>query len=133
MCAGYRKGNDFNVQRATQYSAREAAPERARLGFSGVVDSHDANEAGWDIDEDFPEVPHEWPREERWDVKLKGKWRHAENIYELDKFSAWALGCNVPCAVRWIPSELNAADKPSRSLEPAKGKQRVRTLARSGG
>ena len=81
MCAGYRKGDDFDVQWATQYSAREAAPERARLGFSGVVDSHDANEAGWDIDEDFPEVPHEWPREERWDVKLKGKWRHAENIY----------------------------------------------------
>ena len=153
-------------RRAVGHSAREAALERARLGPSGIVDSHDANEAGWDIDEDFPEVPHEWLREERWDVKLKGKWKHAENIYELEslallksfsrlargrygkdsrqlllvdhmavalsfsrsrsknrrvlqiirKFSAWALGRNVACAVRWIPSELNAADKPSRSL-----------------
>ena len=153
-------------RRTVGHSARESALECARIGPSGSLDHRDANEAGWDVDQNFPEVPHEWLREERWDVKLKGLWKHSEKIFELEtlallksfsrlaksrygrdsrqlllvdnmavalafsrsrsknrrvlqiirKFSAWALGRNVACAVRWIPSELNAADKPSRSL-----------------
>ena len=153
-------------RRTAGHSARESALEQARLHPSGNVNLHDVNEAGWDIDDGFPEVPHEWLEEERWKVKLKGTWKHPENIYELEslallksfsrfargrygknsrqlllvdnmsvalafsrsrsksrrvlqiirKFSAWALARNVACAVRWIPSESNAADKPSRAI-----------------
>ena len=152
-------------RRTARHSARESALEQARLSPDGSVDQRDAYEAGFDIDHGFREVPHELLKEDNWSVKLMGKWKHRENIYELEslallkafsriargrfghdtrqlllvdnmavclafsrcrsknrrvlniirKFSAWSLARNVACAIRWVPSELNAADKPSRT------------------
>ena len=158
---GFKSENDSGGQ----LSARESALEQARLSPDGSVDQRDAYEAGFDIDHGFREVPHELLKEDNWSVKLMGKWKHRENIYELEslallkafsriargrfghdtrqlllvdnmavclafsrcrsknrrvlniirKFSAWSLARNVDCAIRWVPSELNAADKPSRA------------------
>ena len=74
------------------HSAREAALELARLHLSGNVNLHDVNEAGWDIDHGFPDVPHEWLQEERWKVKLKGTWKHPEFM----SLTAWHSSNRFP-------------------------------------
>ena len=128
----------------------------------------DLLKAGWEIDQDFIEVPRALLHKADWEVKLHGKWEHSDNILVLEgyallkslmrvagtkhgqnirllllvdnlpialsfdrrrsrkfkvlrlirKFSAVCLACNLACSVRWIPSEYNAADAPSRFAEP---------------
>ena len=128
----------------------------------------DLLKAGWEVDKDFIEVPRALLHKADWEVKLHGKWKHADDILVLEgyallkslvriagtkhgqnvrllllvdnlpialsferrrsrkfkvlrlirKFSAICLACNLACSVRWIPSEYNAADEPSRFAEP---------------
>ena len=47
----------------------------------------------------------------------RGRSRNYKVLRCIRKFSALCLSRNLACAVRWIPSELNSADKPSRVFE----------------
>ena len=128
----------------------------------------DLLKAGWEVEKDFIEVPRALLHKADWEVKLHGKWKHADDILVLEgyallksvvriagtkhgqnvrllllvdnlpialsferrrsrkfkvlrlirKFSTICLACNLACSVRWIPSEYNAADEPSRFAEP---------------
>eukprot|EP00974_Lingulodinium_polyedra_P100371 9722201-Lingulodinium_polyedra.AAC.1 len=39
----------------------------------------------------------------------------------MRRFNAYALAKNTRCYYRWIPSELNSSDAPSRELDPDSG------------
>ena len=47
----------------------------------------------------------------------------------IRKFSALCIAQNISCTVRWIPSELNSADEPSRAEECGHGSQDPRAKA----
>ena len=40
--------------------------------------------------------------------------RNTRVLRIIRKFNAWCLGRNIAASIRWIPSELNSADAPSR-------------------
>ena len=40
--------------------------------------------------------------------------RNYKMLRQIRKFCAYSIGCNIGFSVRWIPSELNPADEPSR-------------------
>ncbi|CAE7411650.1 unnamed protein product [Symbiodinium sp. KB8] len=47
----------------------------------------------------------------------RGHSRNFKLLRSIRKFSALCLCRNISCAIRWIPSELNSADEPSRIFE----------------
>ena len=163
-------------RRFASHSARESALTSAGLvkterGWqSGCEDSLTRlREAGWELDDLFPEVPAAGLRRELWTPKLWGRWFHKEGILILEArtllkslkriaFTRWGhslrqlllcdnmsvvlagerfraknfkllviireiasicIARNIHLAVRWIPSELNASDEPSRIFETA--------------
>ncbi|CAK8990488.1 unnamed protein product, partial [Durusdinium trenchii] len=120
--------------------------------------------SGWDLKQDFPEVPVHQLKSQEWATVRQGAWRRSEHIVHLEaralvksfeflvhdteishcrqlflvdsmsaslsfdrcrsknfrmlrqirKFCSLALARNVAFSVRWVPSELNPADGPSR-------------------
>ena len=79
-------------RRSTGLAPRESALTSA--GFKNVGDTWEpeetydsclANALGeWEIDEDFPEVPAEWLRGERWKACVGRRWKHREDILILE-------------------------------------------------
>ena len=163
-------------KRSSGHSARESALHAAGFSFQkgkwektiGSIDSLKA--AGWELQQDFPEVPSAGLRRELWQPKMWGIWKFHENILVLEartvllslkrialttfghdlrqlflcdnmavvlsfercrsknfkllkvirEFSAVCMARNIQVAIRWIPSELNISDEPSRFHESEK-------------
>ena len=40
--------------------------------------------------------------------------RNYKLLLQIRRFAAYCLARNIMCTVRWVPSELNSADEPSR-------------------
>lgn len=163
-------------KRSSGHSARESALHAAGFSFQegkwekvvGSIDSLRA--AGWELQQDFPEVPSAGLRRELWQPKMWGTWKFHENILVLEartvllslkrialttfghdlrqlllcdnmsvvlsfercrsknfkllriirEFSAFCMARNIHVAIRWVPSEFNIADEPSRLHESEK-------------
>lgn len=166
-------------RRSSGHSARESALQAAGFELhaglwtkSNVEASKRLASAGWEVDEDFEEVPSAGLKRELWIPKIWGKWHFGENILLLEakavlkgtkrilltrfghsmrqlvlcdnmsvvlsiercrsknfrllciirKICAFCLARNVHLAIRWIPSELNVSDEPSRLDGPEESK-----------
>ena len=175
-CGRLLERNRF--RRIGGHSAREEALTAAgcrREGQRWVPVSHVAakklEEAGWEVDGSFEEVPARLLREV-WAAKLWGTWRFSDGILILEAFAvlksvkkialtrfghgirqlhlsdnmsvvlsiersrsknfkllkvirriaAYPFSRNIHLAIRWIPSELNVADEPSRIEETEQSK-----------
>ena len=176
-----RQKERSRFRRCEGHSARESSLTSA--GFvkdevtgcwkTGELSSEDyLNLSGWQIDQNFEEVPARLLRKDRWQPKLWGRWRFNEGILTLEAraavkalrrvalsrfgsqirqlflldnmsvtlafersrsrqfgllkqvrlFNAYCIGRGIQPSFRWIPSELNSADEPSRfgTDEPSK-------------
>ena len=153
------------------HSAREEALTAAGFRREGQrwepvssVAAKSLEEAGWEVDKSFEEVPARLLKREVWAPKLWGTWRFNDGILILEalavlksvkkialtrfghdirqlhlsdnmsvvlsiersrskifkllrvirRISAYLFSRNIHLAIRWIPSELNVADEPSR-------------------
>ena len=128
--------------------------------------------SGWEISDDFVEIPGRLLAKPLWEPKLWGRWGYEAGILELEgralvkslrrialspygtdirqlllvdnmsvalafdrfrsrnyrllkqirKFSSYLLSRNIATTVRWIPSELNSSDEPSRFFSQEESK-----------
>ena len=160
-------------RRAGGHSARESAltsagfvkDEASGKWADGLLEDEEyLRLSGWDLKQDFPEVPVHQLKSQEWATVRQGAWRRSEHIVHLEaralvksfeflvhdteishcrqlflvdsmsaslsfdrcrsknfrmlrqirKFCSLALARNVAFSVRWVPSELNPADGPSR-------------------
>ena len=137
------------------------------------------DEAGWELDRGFPEVPAAGLVRRLWSPTMWGRWTHKEGILTLEartvlktlrrialtryghsirqlllcdnmsvvlsierfrsknfklliiirKIAAYCFSRNIFLAIRWIPSELNIADEPSRIFDEEESKLLVDLLS----
>ena len=166
-------------RRRDSHSARESALVAAGFHLKGTtwspVDEKTMNEiaeSGWEVVDDFPEIPSGALKRNLWTPVFWGKWEHKENIGILEArtilksikrvcmtryghdirhlhlsdnlgvvlsieryrsrnfkvlkvircIAAYCFSRNVQLAIRWIPSELNVSDEPSRIHDPSDSK-----------
>ena len=166
-------------KRLGSHSARESALCAAGFQYDGrdwgpltVASAKRLNEAGWEVDPSFEEVPSGALKRHIWSPMFWGGWLYKENIgileartvlkslkricltryghdlrqlhlcdnlgvvlsverfrsknYKLLKIirciAAYCFSRNVSFSIRWIPSELNISDEPSRIHDPSESK-----------
>lgn len=166
-------------RRMESHSARESALTAAGFHFDGQrwgpFDEGGLKrlaEAGWELVDNFREIPAFGLKREHWSPKCWGAWKHRENIgileartvlkavkrfcltrfghdvrhlhlcdnlgvvlsiersrsksYKLLKIirciSAFLFARNVSLSIRWVPSELNFSDEPSRLFDEEESK-----------
>ncbi|CAE7731551.1 unnamed protein product [Symbiodinium sp. CCMP2592] len=81
----FRRSGGHNARESALTSAGFVKDELTGQWLAGEVDSQDyLSQAGWEIDDQFPEIPGGLLRKEAWTPEVVGAWKRPDNIVRLE-------------------------------------------------